>query len=65
MILADEPTGNLDVKTTNEILDLFALLNDHGHTIVVVTHEKDVAACTRRVLRMREGQIMDEVKLAG
>ena len=56
-ILADEATGNLDSKTTDEILLLFERLNHQGKTIIMITHEDEVAARTRRVLRLRDGLI--------
>jgi putative ABC transport system ATP-binding protein len=56
-ILADEPTGNLDSATTEEILELFARLNDQGKTIVLVTHEHEVAARVKRVLSLRDGLV--------
>ena len=62
LILADEPTGNLDSRSTAEILAIFQRLNDDGKTVVVVTHEPDVAAHCRRIVRMRDGVISgDEV----
>ncbi len=61
MILADEPTGNLDSRTTEEILALFQALNRDGKTIIVVTHEEEVARHCKRVLRFRDGRlVMDE-----
>lgn len=58
ILLADEPTGNLDTGTTNEILDLFDTLHSRGRTIIMVTHEDDVAARAQRVITMRDGQII-------
>jgi ABC-type lipoprotein export system ATPase subunit len=58
VILADEPTGNLDSRTTAEILDLFEALNEEGRTVVLVTHEEEVAARCRRVVRFRDGRIV-------
>ncbi|MAO19525.1 MAG: macrolide ABC transporter ATP-binding protein [Phycisphaerae bacterium] len=60
MILADEPTGNLDSKTTVEIIDLFTKLHKAGQTIVVVTHEEDVAGHARRIVRLRDGRIISD-----
>lgn len=57
LILADEPTGNLDTQTSKEIMLLFKQLNHQGITIVLVTHEADIAAYTQRTIRMRDGQI--------
>jgi putative ABC transport system ATP-binding protein len=59
-ILADEPTGNLDSATTQEILSLFRSLNEEGRTIIMVTHEDDVAACARRVIRLRDGYLQSD-----
>ncbi len=56
-VLADEATGNLDSKTTEEVLDLFATLNQDGKTIVMITHEDEVAARAKRVIRLRDGMI--------
>jgi len=62
MILADEPTGNLDSQATVEVLDLFAELNRQGRTVVIITHEPDVAARTNRVVRLRDGKILEDVR---
>jgi putative ABC transport system ATP-binding protein len=61
MILADEPTGNLDSKTGNDVLDLIARLNAGGKTIVLVTHDAKVAACAHRVIHMQDGKVAREV----
>lgn len=58
VLLADEPTGNLDSKTSEEIMRLFAALNERGRTIVMVTHDEDVASHARRILRMRDGLVV-------
>ncbi len=58
LILADEPTGNLDSRTSDEIMDLFTLLNQEGITIVLVTHEPDVAAYASRQVLFKDGQII-------
>lgn len=57
VILADEPTGNLDTKTSDEIMTLLTRLNDNGKTIIMVTHENDIAGWAKRVVRMRDGRI--------
>ena len=57
IILADEPTGNLDSRSTAEILAIFQRLNDEGKTVVMVTHEPDVAEHCKRIVRMRDGQV--------
>lgn len=59
-ILADEPTGNLDSVTTEEILSLFDRLNADGKTIIIVTHEEDVAARARRIVRLRDGMVQSD-----
>lgn len=58
LILADEPTGNLDSSTSSEIMDLFDDLNSKGNTIVIVTHEDDIAERARRTVRLKDGEIM-------
>lgn len=55
LILADEPTGNLDTRNSSEILDLFGGLNEAGATIVMVTHDLQVASCAKKILRMEDG----------
>jgi putative ABC transport system ATP-binding protein len=65
LILADEPTGALDSRTTEEILALFCELNAQGITIVVVTHEPDVAAFARRRVLFRDGRIVEDVEQPG
>lgn len=57
IILADEPTGNLDSKTSGEIMDIFEVLHAGGNTIVLVTHEEDIAAHAKRIIRLRDGII--------
>jgi putative ABC transport system ATP-binding protein len=64
ILLADEPTGNLDSKTGAEIMALFARLHEAGNTIVLVTHEADVAAFAHRTLHLRDGQIEKDVRQA-
>lgn len=57
LLLADEPTGNLDSKTSDEIMSLFTALNKNGQTIMMVTHEEEIATYAQRVIRMRDGKI--------
>ncbi len=57
IILADEPTGNLDSKTSVEIMNLFKEIHENGNTVILVTHEEDIAAYAKRVIRLRDGVI--------
>ena len=57
LILADEPTGNLDSKTSGEIMDIFGTIHAAGNTVVLVTHEEDIAAHAKRIIRLRDGVI--------
>jgi putative ABC transport system ATP-binding protein len=60
IVLADEPTGNLDSHSTHEVLDVFARLHDAGRTVVMITHEEDVAARASRVIRLGDGQVLSD-----
>ncbi|MDR2405106.1 MAG: ABC transporter ATP-binding protein [Deltaproteobacteria bacterium] len=60
LILADEPTGNLDSQTSDEIMALFTSLNNEGLTLIVVTHEPDVAVCAKRLVRFRDGMLVED-----
>jgi putative ABC transport system ATP-binding protein len=57
LILADEPTGNLDSRSTDEVLRIFSRLNDERRTVVLITHEPDVAERARRIIRLSDGQV--------
>ena len=61
IVLADEPTGNLDSKTSVEIMDLFSKIHEQGNTVMLVTHEEDIANFTRRIIRIRDGVVESDV----
>jgi len=60
IILADEPTGALDSTSSEEIMRIFKQLHEEGNTIIVITHEKDIAACTKRILQLKDGMIISD-----
>ena len=62
IVLADEPTGNLDTNTGKEIINIFSRLHNEGTTIILVTHEKDIADIAQRTIEMRDGRIHQDVK---
>lgn len=62
IILADEPTGNLDTKTSYDIMELFQNLHDRGNTIIMVTHEDDIAHYAHRIIRLRDGLVETDIK---
>ena len=62
IILADEPTGNLDSKTSQSIMNLFSDINERGNTVIMVTHEEDIAACSKRIIRLKDGLISSDTK---
>ena len=62
IILADEPTGNLDSKTSHEIMDIFGKIHEGGNTVILVTHEVDIANYAHRIVRLRDGVIESDNK---
>jgi len=62
MVLADEPTGALDTQSTKEILELLRKINESGSTVIVITHEEEVARSARRMIRLRDGHVVEDVK---
>jgi putative ABC transport system ATP-binding protein len=63
LLLADEPTGNLDTKTGEIVLQTFEKLNEQGHTIILITHEEDVARHARRIIHIKDGEIINDEKI--
>lgn len=61
IILADEPTGNLDTTTSMEIMEIFKMLSKEGKTIIMVTHESDIASYAQRIVSFRDGQVLDDI----
>jgi putative ABC transport system ATP-binding protein len=60
LVLADEPTGNLDTATSREVMLMFSELNRGGRTVILITHENDIAAYAKRIVRLRDGLIIDD-----
>jgi putative ABC transport system ATP-binding protein len=64
LVLADEPTGNLDTAAAEDVMHIFSLLNDAGRTVVLITHEADLAEFAKRIIRLRDGEIVSDVRMA-
>jgi putative ABC transport system ATP-binding protein len=64
LILADEPTGNLDSRSTTEVLRIFSRLNEERRTVVLITHEPDVAEQAKRIVRLSDGQVVEDRRLS-
>ena len=64
IILADEPTGNLDSNTSNDIMNLFQEIHDQGNTVILVTHEEDIASHAHRIVRLRDGKIESDESIS-
>ena len=60
IILADEPTGNLDSKSGQEVMEILQELNRQGNTIVLITHEEEIAECSQRIIQLKDGQVEEE-----
>jgi ABC-type lipoprotein export system ATPase subunit len=65
LVLADEPTGNLDSASSGEIITVLRDLNQEGITVILVTHETDIAAQARRIIQLRDGKVVRDEKIAG
>ncbi|MGL1889060.1 MAG: ATP-binding cassette domain-containing protein, partial [Reichenbachiella sp.] len=63
VLLADEPTGALDTTTSYEVMELIQGINDEGKTILIVTHEEDIAKMCKRIVRLKDGVIIEDVKV--
>jgi putative ABC transport system ATP-binding protein len=64
ILLADEPTGNLDSRTSDEIMEILDALHARGHTVIIVTHEEEIAAHAKRIVRLRDGAIESDLAVA-
>ncbi|MEI6463053.1 MAG: macrolide ABC transporter ATP-binding protein, partial [bacterium] len=62
IILADEPTGNLDTATSQEIMKIFGALSEAGNTIILITHEEDIATFAKRIIKLKDGEILSDIK---